>query len=251
MKHSAIFALCLVAVSAASAQTKKPPKLSKGETAAFNAMAQAQTPDDQIRTADELITKFADTPFKSLALYREADAYEQKGSHEKAIVFAEQAIEADAKNFDAKFLIANILAAQTKDTDLDMNDKLTRAEKEANEGLELLKTAEKNPLLSMPDAQWEQNKKFAESQAWQALGICATVRKKNDDAVIAFNKAIDVNPDPVIMLRLGRALIASKKYDDAIGWFEKAASAPDVSAQVKKIAESDKARATAAKAQAK
>lgn len=254
MKRLALFALCLVTASAVSAQNKKAPagpKLSKGEIAAVQALLQSQAPDDRIRTADELITKFADTPFKDFALYQEADAYEQKNNHEKAIVFAEQAIDANPKNYDAKILIANVTAAQTKDTDLDMAEKLTRVEKEANEGLELLKTAPKPALLSMTEPAWELNKKFAEAQAWQALGISASVRKKTDEAMSDFTKALALNDDPVIMLRAGRALLTAKKYDEAITWFDKAAAAPDSSAQIKGIATSDKARATALKAQAK
>lgn len=251
MKRLTVMALCLASAGALCAQSKKPPRLSKGEIAAFNAMVQAQTPDDRIRAADDLVTKFADTPFKSLALYQEADSYEQKNDHDKAVVYAEQAVAADPKNFDAKILIANVVAAQTRDTDLNMADELARAGKEANDGLEILKTAEKPALLPMTDAQWDQNKKFAESQAWQALGIVASVNKKTDDAMAAFTKALALDPDPVIMLRAGRALLAAKKYDEAIGWFDKAAAAPEATDQIKRIAASDKARTAALKAQGK
>jgi tetratricopeptide (TPR) repeat protein len=75
------------------------------------------------------------------------------------------------------------------------------------------------------------------------------VRKKPDDAIADFEKALALNPDPVLMLRAGRALLVAKKYDDAIGWFEKAEAAPDSTAQIKSIATADKARASVLKAQ--
>ena len=253
MKYLALFAICLVTASTLSAQAKKPqpPRRSKGEIAAINALLTAQTPDDRIKASDELITKFADTDFKPFALYQEANAYELKNNHDKAIVYAEQAIAADPKNYDAMILIANVTAAQTKDTDLDMAEKLSRSEKMANDGLEILKTAQKPTIVTMTDAQWAEAKSSSESLGWQALGTIATVRKKTDEAVADFEKGLALSPDPVLMLRTGRALMQAKKYDEAIGWFDKAAAFPDSSPQIKSIATSDKARATALKGQAK
>jgi tetratricopeptide (TPR) repeat protein len=127
MKRFALLALCLLTAAAAFAQTKanpksSGPKMSKGERDAVQALLQSQSPDDRIKAADNLITKFADTPYKSFALYQEADAYEQKGDHTTAIVYSEQALDADPKNFDAEILLANVTAGQTKDTDLDKTE---------------------------------------------------------------------------------------------------------------------------------
>ena len=248
MRYVALFAICLAASSAVYAQ-KKPvrAKPSKGEVTALNTMLQAQSPDDQIKAADDFVTKFSDSAFKDLALYTEADAYEAKNNHEKAIVYAEQTLDVNPKNYDALNLIANVLANQTRDTDLDMAEKLSRAEKSAKDAMDAIKTAEKPAGFTLTDAQWDLRKKSAESQSWQALGTIALVRKKTDEAVENYNKGLALNPDPLIMLRAGRALLAAKKYDDAITLFDKAAASPDSSPQVKNIANSDKARATAAK----
>jgi tetratricopeptide (TPR) repeat protein len=251
VKYLALFAICLVTASTLSAQAKKPVRRSKGEVTAINTLLMAQTPDDRIKAAEDLITKFADTDFKPFALFQEANAYELKNNHDKAIVYAEQAIAADAKNYDAMILIANVTAAQTKDTDLDMAEKLSHAEKMANDGMEILKTAQKPTIVTMTDAQWAEAKSGTESLGWQALGTIATVRKKPDEAVADYEKGLALSPDPVLMLRVGRALILAKKYDDAISWFDKANASPDSSAQIKSIATSDKARATALKGQAK
>jgi tetratricopeptide (TPR) repeat protein len=252
VRYLALFAICLAATSAADAQ-KKPTrsKPSKGEVTALNTMLQAQTPDDQIKAADDFVTKFSDSQYKDLALFTEADAYEAKNNHDKAIVYAEQTLDINPKNYDALNLIANVTANQTKDTDLDMAEKLSRAEKAAKDAIEAIKTSEKPAGFTLTDAQWDTRKKVAEAQSWQALGTVAIVRKKTDEALDNFNKGLALNPDPLIMLRAGRALLLAKKYDDAIGMFDKAAASPDASPQVKNIANSDKARATAAKAQAK
>jgi tetratricopeptide (TPR) repeat protein len=211
-------------------------------------MIQAQTPDDKIKAVEELTTKFANTDYKSFALEQEAEAYQQKGDNTKAIVFGEQALQADPKNFDADNLLANVTAATTKDTDLDKEEKLTRADKYAHDALDLLNADAKPALQSnLTDEQWKTRKNAAISLSYQALGTTALVRKKNDEAVANFQKGVDAYPDPVLMIRAGRALLAAKRPDDAITWFEKVMNSADAPAQIKSIAQADRVRALQAK----
>jgi tetratricopeptide (TPR) repeat protein len=253
MKRFRVPVICLAAAAAATianAQNKQPRPKTQAEAQAVQAMLQAQDPDARIKAADDLVTKFGKTDFKSLAFYVEADAYQQKNDNAKTIVFAEQALAADPMNFDAEVLLANVLASSTRDTDLDKDEKLSRAAKYANTAIDNLKTAVK-PNPQMTDDQWAAYKGNDTAQAYQALGTVALVNKKYDDAVADYQKGVEANPDPLLMIRAGRALLAAKKYDDAITWFDKAINAPGVPDQVKTIATSDKARATTAKAQAK
>src|SRR6185436_20349127 len=82
-----------------------PAPNSEGEQKAVMALMQAQgNPDAQIKAADELLTKFADTQFKEIALYVEAIAYQQKGDAEKAQIYAERVLDVNPKNFQATLL---------------------------------------------------------------------------------------------------------------------------------------------------
>jgi tetratricopeptide (TPR) repeat protein len=252
MKRLAITGICLIAATTAFAQQAKKavsPTKSKAEATAVKAMldAQAQSPDDQIRTADELITKFSNTLYKSFALFLEADGYEAKGDHAKAIVYCEQALAADPKNFDAEILDANITASTTKATDLDKAEKLASSEKMAKEALATISTVEKPTLFALSDAQWDKMKNQSASKGWQALGLVASVQKKPDESIDDYEKGLALNPDPILMLRVGRALEDQKKYDQALEWMDKAIASPDASAQVKDIATRDKTRITAEK----
>jgi len=92
-----------------------PSTETQAEAQAVQAMLQAQDPDARVQAADALVTKFANTDFKSLAFYIEADAYQQKNDTAKAIVFGEQALQVDPNNFDASALLANVLASSTRD----------------------------------------------------------------------------------------------------------------------------------------
>jgi len=223
---------------------------SQAEAQAVNAViqAQAQSPDDMIKAVDALVSKYADTAYKSFALELEAEAYQKKNDNAKAIVYAEQALEADPKNFDADNLLANVTAQTTRDNDLDKEEKLTRADKFAHDALATLETGARPPLFAnLPDDQWARTKASAQSLAYQALGTVALTRKKTDEAVANFQKGIDLNPDPVLIIRAGRALLAAKKNDEAIAYFDKVLNSADAPQQIKNIAQSDKARAVQAK----
>ena len=165
-------------------------------------------PDDVIKAAEELVTKFPTSDFKAFALEREGEAYQQKNDNAKAIVYGEQALEADPMNFDADNLLANVLAATTRDTDLDKEEKLAKADKYSHDALTTLEGPK--PWM-YGDAQWPLVKAAATSQAYQALGNAALVRKKTDEAVADFQKGIDANPDPILMIRTGRALLAGEE----------------------------------------
>src|SRR3954463_5649333 len=99
MKKLAHLCICAaVTVCVASAFQKQPKPKSQKEVDALQAMFKATTADAQIAAAEDLLSKFADTEFKSLALFMEADSYSRKGQFEKCIVFGERALEADPQN---------------------------------------------------------------------------------------------------------------------------------------------------------
>jgi tetratricopeptide (TPR) repeat protein len=251
MRRYAILATVLFATAiAALAQQAAPggkqmkPK-SKGEEAAIRALLSAPDLDGRIKAADELITKFADTEFKAFALYTEADAYAQKGDSEKAIVYAEQTLVADPKNYQAQVLLAKMYAQSVKPTDLDKQEKLTKAAKYGNDALASIATAEKpNPQLT--DAQWTEMKNDFMGQAHFALGVSAAYANKADEVTEHFNKVAELDADPVDLIRAGRVMLDLKKPAAAVPWFEKALAAKDLQPQVKQIAESDLARAKSA-----
>ncbi len=244
MRRSAVLAVISLAATLAFAQTKQMKPKSKGEETAVRAMLGAQDPDARIKAADDLITKFADTEFKPYALYLEADAYAQKGDNDKAIVYGEQALEADPKSYQSAILLCKTYASTTHNNDLDKAEKIGKIEKYGHEGIEIIGTAAKpNPTLGDPE--WTQIKNDLMGQAYLGLGIAAVFQNKIDDANAHFQKVADMDTDPTDLIRAGRALLDAKKYDQSIQWFDKAAAAPTANAQIKQIAANDKARAQA------
>jgi len=235
----------LLAASLAFGQAKPPLKpKSKAEATAINAMLTAPDNDSRIKAADELITKFADTPYKSLALYLEADAYAQKGDTDKCIVYAEQAIDADATNYQAYVLLTKTYAGTTHVNDLDKADKLAKIDKYSKLALANIETAAK-PNDKLSDAEWKQAKDDYAGQVYLGEGIAAVFSNKIDDAKADFEKVATMDQDPTDLIRAGRALLDAKKYADSVEWFDKAAASPNANDQIKKIAASDKTRAQA------
>ncbi len=251
MMRLAMAAMYLCAVTAAFAQDNANPAKSAAEAAAVQTMLQAQTPDAQIKAAEDLITKYSSTNYKAYALFTEAGAYEQKSDHTRAIAACEKALAGDPKYFDAEILMANVIASNTSDGDPDKADKLARVEKAAKHALDVIKTAPKPRLFQMTDSEWASMKNSSASQAWQVLALAATIEKKADETIADYEKGLALTPDPGLMVLAGRALEGFQKYDDALAWFDKAIASPSADAQLKDVAARDKTRVAAEKARAK
>jgi tetratricopeptide (TPR) repeat protein len=218
------------------------PKVSRGEAAAYNAMVQAQSsPDALIAAAEDLLTKYADTQFKDIALALEAEAYKQKGDWAKAEIYAGRALEANPKNYQAALTAGELIVQHTRDTDLDKDDKLAQAEKDLKQAIESVKAATK-PNPNVTDQQWAEFQKGITAQATSDLGLAAMTRKKY---------AADNDPQGAYLVRLASAYESAGKYDDAIATCDKLLAQPDLNPRIKTITENLKAAATRAKGPAK
>lgn len=226
------------------AQQKQPTPKSEKEVAALQAMFSAQDPDTRIKAAEEVLTKFADTEFKSIAMYLTAASYEQKNDFPKMAVWAEKTLEADPKNYATMLMLAGGIAKHSQEHDLDLEEKLGRSEKYAKTALELVNTAEKpNPQLT--DEQWAGAKRELTAQAHETFGLIAMLRKKHDVAIAEFKQAVEgsSNADPTTVIRLARAYTVAGKPDDAVAVLDKVMASPETPAQIKQFAQAERVRA--------
>ncbi|MGA2268692.1 MAG: tetratricopeptide repeat protein [Bryobacteraceae bacterium] len=230
------------------APAKAPAPKSKEELAAVQALFNARSsPDATIKAAEDLLTKFADTDFKDVALLSEAQAYEQKRDYDKAQIYAERALEANPKNFQTTLMLAELLAQRTRENDLDREDKLAKSEKFANDTIQLVKEAPK-PRPDIPDQQWEDAKKDLAAESHNALGLAALVRKKYDVAIAEFKMATDgaAHAEPAYQVRLASALQSVGKNDEAIAICDKIMADQQIYPQIRQVAQA--IRVTAIKA---
>jgi len=236
---------------AQAAPPKAPAPKSKEELAALQALVNARSsPDATIKAAEELLTKFADTDFKDMALFSEAGAYEEKRDIDKAQTYAERALEANPKYFQASLMLAELLAQNTRENDLDKEEKLTKADKYANDAIQMLKDAPK-PNPQIPDQQWEEAKKDLTAEGHNALGLVALVRKKYDLAFTEFKTAADgaAHAEPAYQVREASALQSGGKNDEAVAICDKIMADQSIHPQIRQVAQA--IRATAIKAGAK
>lgn len=233
MKTRILLSLALVS-GLAFGQAQPKPKSQK-EVDAIQAIFNAQDPDSRIAAAEKLLTDFADTEFKAIALQVAAASAQQKNDFEKMVVYAERTLEADPKNYPAMLMLANGIAQRTREFDLDKEEKLKRSEKYAKDAMEIVKTAPK-PRPDIPDADWENAKKSYLAQGYEALGLNAMVRKKYGDAATQFQSALEASPEPATAVRLAAAYNLSNQPDQAIATLDKLNAMPDVHPAIKTAA---------------
>jgi len=211
------------------------------------AAAQAQNWDAELQAINYVLENFADTEFKTMLLNMGMDAAQNKGDTAQATVFGERAIAADPNNIPARVSLAENTAQHTRENDLDKEQSLKKSDEYANKALELLKTANTAPT-GMPEAQWPEYKKQLTSQAYDALGQGALLRKNYPDAIKNFKLAVEALPtNSVAMVRLSKAYVDSKQYDDGIAAADKVLAMNEAPAQVKTFAQQEKDAATKAK----
>jgi cytochrome c-type biogenesis protein CcmH/NrfG len=240
--------LCGVLVLGFSPLWAQKPKSQK-EAEALQAVMAAKNPDDQVKAIENVLTNFADTEYKIALLQVAMQLESQKGDLAQITFYAERLLDADPKNAFAFVTLAGETARRTRENDLDKEEQLTKVNKWAKAGIEAAKTLPK-PRPDMTDDQLEALRKDLQSQAYVAMGMAATLRKKNDDAITNYKQAAAVaaTPDSTIWVRLGQAYMDSGKFDDAGAAFDKALSDPTAPEQVKQIAQAKKTESTTKKA---
>jgi tetratricopeptide (TPR) repeat protein len=251
----AIVGLACAAVFLSGQETpvaKQPKPKSQKEVEAVMAMFNAADADARIKAANELVTNFADTEFKEIALLMTAMTYQQKNDVDNMIIFAERTLEANPQSYQAMLMIAESLAQRTRENDLDREEKLGRSEKLANGSIEAISKAPK-ARADVTDEQWAGAKKDFIAQAHQALGMAAMARKKYDVAIAEFKVAIEgaTQPDPATMVRLGAVYNMAGKHDEAIAALDKVMAITDLHPTIRQFAQAEKVRAMQAKGGAK
>jgi tetratricopeptide (TPR) repeat protein len=239
--------LTLSALAQQAAQPAAGPKpKSQKEVDALQKVQQATDPQARIQAIDNVLTNFADTEYKMILLEMAVQSAQQANDYAKVVVYAERTLQADPKNATAELALASATVQNTKEFDLDKDQKLEKAEKNATAAIENLKTAP-SPNPQMTDAQWQEAKKQMTAEAYATLGAIGVLRKKYDAAIQNYKMAADTDSSPVIMVRLANAYNEAKQPDNALPLLDKVLAMADAPPAVKNFATQEKARAEKAK----
>ena len=114
----------------------KPP--APDEVKALQEIVNTTTVEARVAAVDKFVQGFPKSDYRSIALTMAADAYESTGNTTKAIIYYQQALEANPKDYNAMLMLAAETARTTREFDLDKEEKLAKAEKYAKDGMALI-----------------------------------------------------------------------------------------------------------------
>ncbi len=197
---------------------KRPPQAkTQAEFDAYQAAVKnSADPAAMEKSADDFAAKFPDSELRSI-LYRIAmRSYQNSDASEKMAGAAQKLLKIDPDDPEALVNVAEVEVEHTRDTDLDKDQRLDDAFKDAQRALQTIET---DIPAGVQMQQVEMFKSMVRSTAYSILGGVSDHREKYADAEDYYRKAIAADPshvDPVLVLRLALALDKQAKYPDAL-----------------------------------
>jgi tetratricopeptide (TPR) repeat protein len=232
--------------TATAPQGKRPPQAkTKEEYDAYNATKALPDGAAREKAADDFAKKFPDSELR-LVLYEAAmNSYQQSNDGEKMLEMARKVLSYDPDQPDALVGVAQVLAERTHDTDLDRDQRIDEAKKDAQRALVTVDTD--IPTAGQPPDQVALYKSFLKSEAYSIIGAIEYNGKAWTDAEADLRKSIDAFPqqvDPVAVLRLSLALDQQTKYAEALKYANQAVDLTKEGTAAGKAARDEKDRLT-------
>ncbi len=209
---------------ATAPQGKRPPQAkTQPEFDAYNAAVKLTDTAAMEKAADDFAIKFPDSELRPVLYKATMHAYQQSNSADKMLDMARKILSYDADDPEALLGVAQVLAERTRDTDLDKDQRLAEARKDAQHSLETVETD--IPVAGQPADKVEAYKSFLKSEAYAILGTLDFNNKTWADAEGNLRKSIDAFPqqvDPIAVFRLSVALDMQNKYPEALKYANQA-----------------------------
>jgi tetratricopeptide (TPR) repeat protein len=234
--------------TAAAPQGKLPPMAkTKEEFEAYKAAVALTDPSAQEKAANDFAAKFADSELR-IVLYQSAmHEYQQANNADKMLEMSRKVLTYDADQPEALLGVAQVLAERTHDTDLDKDQRLDEAKKDAQRALLTVETDIPAASASVPQEKLDAYKGFLKSEAYSIIGTIEYNAKAWTDAEADLRKSIDAFPqqvDPVAVLRLSLTLDQQKKYVEALKYANQAVELTQATTSAGKAARDEKDRLT-------
>jgi tetratricopeptide (TPR) repeat protein len=189
--------------------------------------------------------KFPDSELRPLLYKAVMGAYQQANNDAKIMEMAQKVLSYDADDPDALLSMAQELADRTRDTDLDRDQRLAEAKKDAQRALITLDTDV--PTAGIDPARLVLYKANARNQAYYVLGTVDYNNKAWADAEGNLKKSIEAYPqqvDPITVFRLSVALDMQNKYPEALKYANQAVDLTKEGTSVGDAARKEKDRLT-------
>lgn len=213
------------AVQTAVPQGKRPPQAkTQPEFEAYKKVLALTDAAAQEKAADEFATNYPASELHAL-IYKQGPMHSYQAAHndDKAIEMARKVLSFDADDPEALLTVAQLLADRTKDTDLDKDQKLAEAKKDAERALVTVDTDV--PTTGYAPEQIAAFKANARSEAYEILGVLAFNGNRWADAETNLKKSIDAlpeQPDPLAVYRLAVSLDMQDRVPEALKYADQA-----------------------------
>jgi tetratricopeptide (TPR) repeat protein len=196
---------------------------SQDELKAYQDAMSKTDPAQMNAAADAFAAKYPSSELKAALFVRAMNLYGQANNAEKLIELGRKAIAADPTNPVSLVQIGAALVEGTRDTDMDRDQRLTEAAKDAQGAIDNI-----NQLMVPADATPERIAAVKASiltMAYDTLGMVDLNKKDPAGGEQELLKAVDASkahPEAVIFLRLSVAQDQLKKYPEALDSANKA-----------------------------
>lgn len=229
---------------AAPSQGKPMPQAkTQDEFKAYQDAVAKTSPADVEAAANAFAAKYPDSELRVLVFRKAMYDYQNTNNGDKATEMAKKVLAIDPNNPEALVTSATITAQSTRETDLDRDERLNEALKEANKALQTIDTDMVVPANAPPE-RIQAYKNSMRAMAYDAIGTVAMVKKDFATAETNLRKSAELNaqPDPVTWLRLSVALDQQKKYQEALDAANKAVQYSADSPQANNLAKMERDR---------
>ena len=203
---------------------KRPPQAkTQPEFDAYKAAAALTDAAAQEKAAADFATKFPESELRPLLYKAVLHSYQQVNNADKMMEMGQKILTYDADDPEALLGVAQVLAERTHDTDLDKDQRLAEARKDAQRALLTVETDV--PASGYPPEQLNAFKAFLRSDAYAIIGTLDFNAKAWADAETNLRKSIEAFPqqvDPIAVFRLSVSLDMQNKYPEALKYANQA-----------------------------
>jgi tetratricopeptide (TPR) repeat protein len=209
--------------AAAPAGKRAPAAKTQPEFEAYKAAIALADPAAVEKAAGDFAAKFPDSELRVMIYKSAMQKYQAANNGDKMMEMAEKALTLDPDDPEALVGVAQVIAERTRDTDLDRDQRVAEAKKDAERSLVTIDTD--IPTSGYPPEQLAAYKGYLRSEAYAVLGKLACDAKSWPEAETDLRKSIEAlpqSPDSIAVLRLAVALDMQNKIPEAVKYADQA-----------------------------
>jgi tetratricopeptide (TPR) repeat protein len=197
---------------------RQPQAKTQEEYKAFQDVTQKPDAASMEQAANAFAQQYPNSELKGAMFQNLMLQYQNSNNADKTIEIGRKTLQYDPDNVVAMVTIASVLANRTRETDLDKEERLGEAKKDANRAIEIVNSPEGIPA-GMDPQRAEAYKNTILGMAYGALGQAEFVNNNFAGAEQNLQKATSltgIQPDPITWFQYTLTLDREGKYADAL-----------------------------------